>query len=257
MWVEQRNDKFRAYERYTDAHGVTHRVSVPMDRNTPAERKKASAALLERVTVLSKDTERMNLRMIVDSYLEQQKKEVKLSTYHRNKASLDRLVPIIGNVPADEITAGLIRSNILKYTDNPTTFNEYIKRVKAMLRWAYQNDYIQSPDCFAKLRNLKDSTEREKVQNKYLEKDELNALIDGMDVPLWALVTRFLALSGLRVGEFIALNMDDVDFKAKQIHVTKTYNYKDGIITTPKTLDSKRDVHMQAAILSVAKDIQK
>ena len=257
MWVEERNGKFRAYERYTDRTGVLRRVSVPMDKNTAQERKKASNALILRVAALSDVSDSITFQMIIDSYLEYQKINVKKSTYRRNSATFNRLAPVIGgNVPADKLTAGLISSRLLEYTKNPTTYNEYIKRLKAMLRWAYRNDYINTPDPYAKLQNLKDQTEREKVQFKYLEKDELQRFLAGLDVPLWEMVTRFLALSGLRVGELIALDMDDIDFKERKISVTKTYDYRDKETTTPKTLDSKRLVHMQAALFNVAKDIK-
>ena len=47
-----------------------------------------------------------------------------------------------------------------------------------------------------------------------------------------------MALSGLRVGELIALDRIDVDFKNKVIHVTKNYDYINQIVTSPKSFCS-------------------
>ena len=64
-----------------------------------------------------------------------------------------------------------------------------------------------------------------------------------MAVERWRLLTEFLLLSGLRVGEAIALLDSDVD--ADVIHVTKTYSLNIREISTTKTETSTRDVDIQ------------
>lgn len=76
-----------------------------------------------------------------------------------------------------------------------------------------------------------------------------------MQQPVWRAVTEFLLLSGLRIGEFIALEKSDVDFNARQIHVTKTYDVVNHLVTDTKTLESRRDVYMQDDLYAVAKQV--
>lgn len=98
-------------------------------------------------------------------------------------------------------------------------------------------------------------THREKIQDKYLEPAEANTLLESMDNKKWILLTQFLILSGLRIGEALALNQRDIDFSNNVIHVTKTYDANNKVITTPKTLCSIRDVYIQPDLEPICKKI--
>ena len=107
----------------------------------------------------------------------------------------------------------------------------------------------------AKIEPFKDLPHKQKIQDKYLEADQLKALLDGMNNPLWRLCTEFMALSGLRIGEVIALERADVDFKNNVIHITKNYDYINQIVTPPKSFCSIRDVYMQEELKDVCKQL--
>lgn len=49
-------------------------------------------------------------------------------------------------------------------------------------------------------------------------------------------------LAGLRRGELTALTWDDIDFEAKTINISKSYDFKSNIIKEPKTSAGKREV---------------
>lgn len=256
MWIKERNGKFRLYDRYTAPDGSVHEISVPMDKNTPQAKKAATEALRERVAEMEHDFGTLKYKKLVDTYLKQKRSEWKNSTYIRNKGILEKTVTLFGNISPNKLSAGYIRTCLLEHSENPTTLNEYVRRLKTFLRWAYQNDYLKDTTCFDKLQLWKDKTEREKIQDKYLERDELETLIGSMEMEHWKLLTQFLALSGMRIGEAIALNEDDIDLKTRKISVSKTFDYTIRETTTPKTLDSKRNVHMQPELLAVVKDMK-
>ena len=134
------------------------------------------------------------------------------------------------------------------------TINTYLTRLKAMLRWGYQHDMC--PDIAGKLKLLPDKSERQKIADKYLEKTELKKLLDGMKVEYWKNLTQFLALSGLRIGEALALEYSDMDTKKRLIHVTKTYAPTTKAVQPPKTADSIRDVYMQDELLKLCRTIR-
>lgn len=60
-------------------------------------------------------------------------------------------------------------------------------------------------------------------------------------------VFRFLFMTGLRLGEALALNWEDVDFDSKVVYINKTMlvkNKREFRTTTPKTKSSIRTVSL-------------
>lgn len=178
---------------------------------------------------------------LVDKYIEYQKATAKMSTWTRNEASLKRLEDTFRNARLDNMTSGFISSHLLELTTEPTTYNEYLKRIKAMFRWAYRQDYILSSACVDKIQPLKNDTAK-KIADKFLEVDELKTIMDNTTT-YYSLVFEFLALSGLRIGELIALDSEDVT--DTDIIVRKTYDPRNHVINTPKTPAGWRYVHIQ------------
>lgn len=257
MWIkETKEGKYRLCDRYKAVDGSVHELSVLMEKNTAQEKRRATEALRARAEEIERGISSVRLNTVLKMYLKEKRGEWKASTYRRNERTLKKVLGMIGNVEINKLTAGYIRTCLLDYTTEPTTLNEYVKRLKTMLRWAYQNDYLHSTAVFDKLQLWKDKTEREKIRDKYLETDELNTLLENMDLEHWRLLTQFLALSGLRIGEAIALDDSDVDLDEKEIRVSKTYDYADKLTTTPKTLDSSREVHMQPELFATAKEMK-
>lgn len=251
MYLIKYKDKYRAIEQYKDPSGKWRQVSVVIDRDTPQARKKAAATLAAKIPTTAPGT---TYKSLVADYINYQKATVKESTWIRNEASLLRLVDVFGDASLESMNARFISSRLLKKTQDPGTYNEYLKRVKAMFHWAYRNDYISSPACVDKIAPLKDSTPAEKVADKYLESDELKKILAAAS-DYYSPIFEFLALSGLRIGELIAL--DDADVTDKEIIVNKTYVHQTGAITTPKTATSNRRVFIQPELRSSIQRIRK
>lgn len=126
-------------------------------------------------------------------------------------------------------------------------------RLKALLRWGYRNDYIEDISYLDKIERFKDVSHRKKIEDKFLESSEVELLLDEMKVKKWKVLTEFLVLSGLRFGEVAALEKTDVDLRKRVIHVTKTYDVNNDIVTTPKTDFSIRDVYIQDELAKVCR----
>jgi integrase len=93
----------------------------------------------------------------------------------------------------------------------------------------------------------------ENPQRRYTEKrpfdswDELNALADRLG-PRHGPMMLFAAATGLRPGEWLALEHRDVDREAQVVYVRRTF--RNGRIKTPKTKASLRAVPLQAVALA-------
>lgn len=250
MWIEKLSSgKFRAVERYTDPMtGKERKASVTMDKNTRAAQKVAAEALRVKIegatAVVTKDS--VTLKELVEAYRKDQEKTVRPSTYARNYFACNSLMEILGeDTLVNRLSAPYVREKLLAKNEDPGTMNERLRRYKALIRWGYRNDLVDSVDYLKKLPNFKDIPHRESIKDKYMEAEELKTLLDHMRNPVWKLLTEFLSLSGLRIGEAIALEARDIDLEAKQIHVTKAYDVVNEEASTVKTMCSVRDVAIQ------------
>ena len=95
--------------------------------------------------------------------------------------------------------------------------------------------------------------ERPETTNERITR--LKALLESMTVPKWRFLAELTALSGMRIGEAIALNTSDVDFKQRVIRVTKTYDPVNRIAGPPKTSASNREIQMQDELYRLCKKI--
>lgn len=256
MWVEQtKNGKFKFIERYEDIlTGKIKRVSVTMDKDTPQTRKLALLSIQDKIEAkqIHSPKQKYTLGELVKLYEADQAISVKASTRHRNSGACKTLLEILGEDSlVERITSGYVRDRFLETKKGAGTLNELLKRFKALIRWGYQNELLENAAYLDKLVPFKDTPHKIKIQDKFLENSEFKKLIDGMGIDIWRLVTQFLCLSGLRIGEMIALEKADVDIKGCLIHVSKTFDAITRISTTPKTQCSIRDVYMQDELREV------
>ncbi len=262
MWTEELdNGKFKFKERYFDEYtGKNRYVSVTMDKNTSQTKKTAQRILedkiREKTSVNSPDATNLTFGELVDKYLAYQLNNVKLSTYTRNKLFCNSFKrDVIGqDILVCKINARYVREQFDKTGKSNSSKNEMLTRFKALIRWGYSNDYIDDVRYLDKLKPYKDSSNHEKAANKYLETEEIQKLLPSLVEKKWELLTRFLILSGLRVGEAIALEKKSVD--KEYIHVSQTYDKNNNIITTQKTLESNRDVYIQPELAELLKEIR-
>ena len=213
-----------------------------MDKATSSNYKIAKRYLEDRILEImeKQGTSDTTLDRLICLYLGDKERTLKKSTLKRNKATLSRLKGWLGgDVLVNNLTVPYVRTIILDHSEENHTFNEYLTRFKSLLSWAYMNDYLEDRKIIDKLQPLPDN-KKLRIQDKYLEREELQKLLDAsVNVPHWHYVIHFMALSGLRVGEVIALLDQDID--SEYIHVTKTYQVTTGEISTPKTQESIRD----------------
>lgn len=94
-----------------------------------------------------------------------------------------------------------------------------------------------------------------KEELNFLDHKEIRKLLEASKEPEKALFA-VLALSGLRLGEALALQWKDVDFDMRAIYVTKAYSYWGGI-QEPKTAGSRRAVTLLPVLADILIDHRK
>lgn len=249
MWKAQRNGSVYLEERVKDKKGKYHTVSVKV-RTTQKEAKKELDEKVEQF-----NDKKVKFSKLCKMYFNEAEKTLKKSTLDGRKNVLNNIIKVCGDFDVNNITAGCIRECLIDSGKNMQTLNSYIQVLKIILHWGYQNDYVTDYDVIGKLKGFKVTPERIRVADKYLEPYELKMLIDGMTIGRYKLLTEFLALSGCRIGEAIALDRDDV--QDTYIKIYKTVYAKDGSIGTAKTTDSNREVFIQPELRNCLKRIDK
>ena len=258
MWEEKLpSGRVRFKARWHDPlTGRSGTVSTTADKSTRTTRSRAQQILADKAreqTAAAKASTIYTLGDIYDAYIADIRRTCKPSTARTIGMTTHPLIDAIGrDFPADYLAAPVIRKVL---PDKPSTHNLRIRRAKALMRWAYRADMIADIAWIDKLRLLPDPERAAKLEDKYLEREELSALLDTMDDEQDRLLTEFLALTGLRIGEVIALRRDDVDMAARRIHVNKTYSSELQTVQTPKTATSRRDVVIQDELVSVIKGL--
>lgn len=182
-------------------------------------------------------------------YLVDIEKNLKPSSIRKARIELGTIIKITGDAYLESITAGFIRKKFIQSGRSNRTLNGFLKIFKTFWMWAYRNDLVSSREVFDKLTPFNDTPKKERIQDKYLETEEMDVLLKAITEPRWLLLVKFLLLSGLRIGELVALDISD--FSDGYIHVTKTYDSNNKVVTTAKTYESRRDVFIQAELLEV------
>lgn len=236
----------------------TKRVSVKYPADSVRNRRKAEAELSEKVAELTGTSQSsQTLDFAISRYLEDSSSHWRESTLNRNSATLGRVLKQFpeGSI-YKAITPQLWRDVLHALSKgDATSYNEYLKRVKAFLRWSLSHDFLDD-DYTGKLAREKTSKDDEdKATDKYLEKDEVAILVPAMELkPRWQQITKFMLLSGMRCGEVLALNDEDVG--EKYISVTKTLSATTQKIGLPKTKKSLRDVSITPELAALIREIR-
>ena len=261
MWSESLdNGKIKYCERYTDALTLkSKKVSVTLSgRDTATNRRKAMELLAKKIETAQNGiiTKQMTLRELFEAYKRYQSRTMKASTTERNNRTLEKLVVYLGeDAVIENLNAAYIKDKLLAMDGKKlSTLNEYLKRLRAMFRWGYNQEYYDTI-FFNRLVNFNEPvTHREKIQDKFLEPEELGKLLSYMkdSHENWYYVTRIMALTGMRIGELQALTVQDLD--DTYIHFKATHDNVNDLVTTAKTVTSERDVYIQPELQQALKE---
>ncbi len=232
------------------------KLSVIMPKQSASNYKLALRLLqekLDNIMIGAEDSD-ITFGQLCTIYKEAQAPFLKPSTMASRERLLNVLCRIIGKDSLiKSLTAPYLRRLLAEDSESNGKYNNRLKGLKIVLNWAYENEYLEDRKVIDRLKVLPDNR-KQRIEDKYLEKEELRKLLNATD-GYYHYAIHFLALSGMRVGEFVALKDSDID--NEYIHVTKSYMTEIKEISIPKTSSSIRDIYMRDELKALVKEIRK
>lgn len=185
--------------------------------------------------------------------------QVKPSSIHAIKVHLRRIDKYFNNIKLKDITTLQCNRFALHMLEQMQLSRNVVSSTIAYLKIIFKYaiyvenilinnpvDYVVIPKYY---NQQKENALRQKKKPLYLEKETLKKFLteakkDFKNFPFY-MATVLMTYTGMRIGEVLALQWDDIDLKNKVIHVKNGYFYLSNnqfIIQTPKTKTSMRDI---------------
>jgi len=193
------------------------------------------------------------------AWLERKAKEVRPRTAELYLEELAYALPslkdpqardVLGSRPLQEVKPGHIREVL---DDLLTRYSvDTVKGVRQRLRQVFRDALdmelvFRNPVDPVRIRAPRGQT---KKAGRALELHELQALLTSFDQhqdPRTALALRLMLACGLRLGECLGLQWQDIDLEAALLSVNRTYSHNR--VSEPKTYSSRRTVPIPNATL--------
>lgn len=277
MWIEERQSKkgtrYKYCERFELPNGEIRKVSVIFNTNSSHARKQATIELQRKYEQAVKEIDINKVVTYYDvamSWLEHTEPTVKRSTHINHTIYVNKIFTYIDkSLPIANLTAVTLEDVLhkvyyvenLSYSYTRATFTT----MKAIYKHAKRKKLIPSLIDFEDIEIKKkpfSHSDIAKKQNKFLDAVELKETLmqlSKIDSRI-SLLFEFVSLTGLRIGELLALRYSDYDKENATININGTiqYDYKNSSEIkrgTPKNIYSVRDISLSDRAVSILDSI--
>lgn len=271
MWIEPTaTGKYKYVERYEDYRsGKLKRVSVTFDNKTRETQKKAKLILEEKIAKKLNEQKLsivdMNLFTALDEWLEVYEQQVEDTTYDQAKQFKVKLTAYF---PQDTLITRLTITDWnnflhdLAYDKNLAngTVKIHKNKLNVFIRYCIQKGYVEEiPTNKIKFQLKKE--ENSNIEEKFLEDDEYEKVIAAFkNNKRFKLLFEWQYLTGMRIGEVLALRKSDIHIAPDRTYasVTGTYsNVSKKRKERTKTKSSKREVDLPPKAVEVYHQVSK
>lgn len=270
MWIEELpNGKYKYSERYIDPYTEKSRkVSITLNSKSNQAKKQANIELQEKIDkkIEEKNQIKITLGELLDAWWNQHKVSIRQSS----QVNYEKLLKYIRK---NINTAAVVRNTDTRFYQDfinelPQSY-EYKKKFRSVLKmaldYAVDMEMIKiNPINRAKVPKPALTKENyERVEDKYLEEEEINKLLNVYYSTFQSVhhgrLAEFMYLTGLRAGEAISLTIDDYDPNSQTIKVIGTLDYSDGYKNAkkemPKTLASYREIDLSNRAIEIIDEL--
>ena len=186
----------------------------------------------------------ITFKELASIYLVYSEKRIKESSYKYQLGVINKWNEWLGDYEIRNITASDINVVIdeLGKTLGFQTIVNYYAKFRAIMNYAVKQGYLESNPC-NKIDLKKDPNEKKK-EMKYWTVEQFNKFIANEDREVFHLLFMNQFYMGMRIGEALALQWEDIDLVNNTINIYKTWSDSLHKLTTPKTNNSYRTITM-------------
>ena len=200
----------------------------------------------------------ITLSEFFEIYTEDKRKRLKENTWITKEYIVrDKILPYLGHMKMNEIRPAHIvqwQNEVMKLkTDTGEDLSQcYLKTIHNQLSCILNHAiryYDLNDNAARKAGNM---GKEEKKEMLFWTKDEyyeFSKVMMNKDIAFYAF--EMLYFTGMRVGELLALTMEDFNFFKKTVRINKSYQRIKGkdVITSPKTLKSNRVIYIPSFLV--------
>lgn len=266
MWIEDLpNGKYKFFERYKDPYTEKlKKVSVTMEKKTPQAKNQAALLLQEKINkkLKTNNVQSVTFGEIYNLFYRQWEKTVKESTKH-TYLFVDNIIKkeINNDILLVNIDRRFIQEKLDKILEEKSyqTATRVRIRLKNIFEYALNYSYIDNNEVtFTSVPKPPETIEEiEQKREKFLTMEEIKKLIDSLNSKVYNQkygdMVLVLALTGMRYGELVALQLKNIDFQNKKIEIAGNFDSIHKIKTIPKTRKSIRNIKVSEAALEAIK----
>lgn len=266
MWIEDLpNGKYKFFERYKDPYTEKlKKVSVTMEKKTPQAKNQAALLLQEKINkkIKTNNAKSVTFGEIYSLFYRQWEKTVKESTKH-TYLFVDNIIKkeINNDILLVNIDRRFIQEKLDKILEEKSyqTATRVRIRLKNIFEYALNYSYIDNNEVtFTSVPKPPATIEEiEQKREKFLTMEEIKKLIDSLNSKVYNQkygdMVLVLALTGMRYGELVALQLKNIDFQNKKIEIAGNFDSIHKIKTIPKTRKSIRNIKVSEAALEAIK----
>ncbi|ULG71924.1 tyrosine-type recombinase/integrase [Macrococcus brunensis] len=283
MWSEKFTDKddqeqYRFYEKYKDPlTDKWKRVSVVMNKDTKPSQREAKKRLEEKIKQKLNDKTPASLKTLTfhqacDEWFNNYKiisgsKQSTIETKYYKVKHIKR------NIDSDILVKNMTASNFQALIDSATKDNLSHKVVKDamsiirnIMRYTQKKYKLTDISYLEDVQIPKQAKTRDEIKAKrenYLEMNQIMMIVDKLNeiadnkpasymkrsYIITAYIVEFMALNGMRIGELLAIQPDNIDFKKQSLEIDGTIHWIDdevghGVKDTTKTEASYRTISL-------------
>lgn len=191
---------------------------------------------------------------LFDEFIKLKSQSIRSSTLRNYKHAKNHFKDIL-NVKLDKLSTNDVLNIVEKSKPLLSTpvLNHYLATIKAAFKYALNQGYIKRNLLAQIPRIYSDETKSKKL--KVYTKEQLEDFLQKIkDYNFkFYVLSRVIAMSGMRIGEVCALSWDDVDFENNTLTVSKTItrNGSTEVVGAPKTKASFRTIPVDKETMNV------
>ncbi len=279
IYYNEKSQKWIAEIRWIDKAGKQQRKTFTSKKSKTEVRYKLEE-FKRRLLISDGATSDITFAEFAEEWLRIEKKTLKPTSYLRKKQVYEIHVrPVLGTYIMDEITTRDVQRMIDDFEESGSLSYSSIKKIKEIVSSCFKYYRTTTGKSINPTEGVVLDNKRRKKQSDidYFSKEERKAIMDaalakwsnGVPIYRFGYAYIILMLTGIRLGELLALTWDDVDFEKKQIHITKNLvvvenedkktktNYQKKIQDSLKHDEVGRVVPLSSKALEAFREIQK